>query len=201
MKLGSVWEAAAVSLLTGVLCAGCGRAEQAEERRPRQAGQPLSVVDAAANVVKARAGAAIGDQAMTRHAVDALSEDMRQSMRLPDPSRPIDREHARAVAKGVPGVRTAVWLDARNLLARVERNELRSQATIDSICQALEPLGDTLAVTVNLQSAAASTSEELETLQRNCQLAPGERAMFERRRPTGDIDPAIRAAHRANNDE
>lgn len=159
----------------------------------------MSVVDTAANVAKARAGAVLGDTTMTRDAVDAMSADMLRSMRVPDPAKPIDRERARSAAKTIAGVRSVVWLDQRNLLAMVERNDLRSHSTIDAICLSLEPLGDTLGVTVNLQSAAARTSAELDTLVRNCQLAPGERALFERPRTTGDVDAAIREAHRANN--
>jgi dUTP pyrophosphatase len=110
-----------------------------------------------------------------------MQEDFRRSIKLPDPARRIDHEAARWAARQVPGVRSVVWVDQENLLAMVDRNDLRSQQTIDDICMQLEPLGDTLGVVVNLQSAVARTGDELEILSRNCQLAPGGRAVL----PTG----------------
>ena len=76
-------------------------------------------------------------------------------------------------------------------------SEGRNQATIDAVCIALEPLGDTLAVVVHLQSAAARTGDELEVLSRNCQLAPGDRALFQQDRQLDVIPPEIRARHQA----
>jgi hypothetical protein len=35
-------------------------------------------------------------------------------------------------------------------------------------------------------------------LSRNCQLAPGDRAIFQRKRIVDAVDPTIRAQHRAN---
>ena len=57
--------------------------------------------------------------------------------------------------------------------------------TIDSICLALESLGDTLAVVVNVQDVTAKNLEESETLSRNCQLPEGQRAWMQ---PKRDID-------------
>lgn len=91
-----------------------------------------------------------------------------------------------------------MWIVHENLLAVVTRNDLRTQATIDAICTQLEPLGDTLGVVVNVQSGAARTGDELEILSRNCQLAPGDRALMQRARVVDAIDPAVRAQHRAN---
>ena len=53
-------------------------------------------------------------------------------------------------------MRSANWIDRHNLLLRVDSAELRSQQTIDDLCIRLEPLGDTLAVVVHVQNAAAT---------------------------------------------
>jgi hypothetical protein len=50
---------------------------------------------------------------------------------------------------------------------------------------------------VHIQNAAARTHDEMDTLSRNCQLAPGDHAMFQRARTVDVLDPAIRAQHRA----
>ena len=55
-----------------------------------------------------------------------------------------------------------------------------------------------LAVVVNVQSTAARTPDQLDTLSRNCQLAPGDRALLQRERQLDVLDPAIRAQYRAN---
>jgi hypothetical protein len=92
-----------------------------------------------------------------------------------------------------------VWFDRENLFAIVERNEQKSYQTIDAICMKLEPLGDTLGVVVNVQSGAAATGDDLEILSRNCQLAPGDRAMLQKNRQIDVIAPEIREQHKANN--
>ena len=109
----------------------------------------------------------------------------------------IDREAARAIARAMPGVRSANWIDRHNLLVRVDGAPLRSQQTIDDLCIRLEPLGDTLAVVVHLQNAAARTHDDMDTLSRNCQLAPGDNAFMQRPRTIDALDPAIRAQQRA----
>jgi hypothetical protein len=127
-----------------------------------------------------------------------LQEAMRRSAQLPDPARPIDPEAARAAARAVPGVRSVVWVDGENLLALVDSNARRSHQTIDEICYQLQPLGDTLAVVVNLQSSAARNGDELEILSRNCQLVPGDRAAMQAQRQIDVLDPALRAQYRAS---
>ena len=139
-----------------------------------------------------------GDQTGVRHSMEAMSEDMRRAMKLADASRPIDRESARGIARAMPGVRSANWIDRHNLLVRVGSAELRSQQTIDELCVQMEPLGDTLAVVVHIQNAGARTHDEMDTLSRNCQLAPGDHAMFQRARTLDALDPAIRAQQRAH---
>ncbi len=140
----------------------------------------------------------LGNQEGVQRGMENLNEDLRKSMTLADPSRRLDQEAARSAVRNVDGVRSVVWIDHENLLAIVTRNDQRSQATIDAICMQLEPLGDTLGVVVNLQGGAARTGDELEILSRNCQLAPGDRAMLQRIRAVDVIDPQVRAQYRAN---
>jgi hypothetical protein len=162
-----------------------------QEPNPAQFTRDVAAVDAAALV---------GDTQAMKANMQAAQDNFRRSIKLPDPGKPIDHELARAAAKSVDGVRSAVWLDRENLFAIVDRNEQKSQQTIDAICLRLEPLGDTLAVVVNLQSGAATTGDELEILSRNCQLQPGDRAFLQKNRQVDVLSPAIRAEQKANND-
>ena len=166
-------------------------------RRPQRAGQPLDPVETTAHMAAANAAAALGDGDTARRHTDVAAGDLLRSMKIPDASRPIDPETARAVVRGVPGVRSVAWVDRSRLLAIVDSNDARSYATIDAICLALEPLGDTLGVVVHLQSAAARNGEELELLGRNCQLEPGDRAFLQTDRPLDTIPPAVRAQVKA----
>lgn len=126
-----------------------------------------------------------------------MQQDRLRAMRLPDAARPIDHEAARAALRDIAGVRSSVWIDRQNPLVTVGGRRYRRMATIDRICLALQPLGDTLAVVVNLQDVTAATSEGAETLSRNCQLAEGERAMFQPVRRVDALDPALRKTFQA----
>jgi hypothetical protein len=66
-------------------------------------------------------------------------------------------------------------------------------AMIDRVCVALEPLGDTLAVVVNLQDATAKNGDEAMTLSRNCQLPEGQRAFLQAKRQVDVVSPELRA--------
>jgi hypothetical protein len=151
------------------------------------------------DVIAVNAAALRGDPTAVEANLHRAHDNVRRSLKLPDPSRPIDPELARVAAKRVDGVRSVVWLDRENMLVIVSRNEQKSQSTIDAICLQLDPLGDTLAVVVNLQSGAATTGDELEILSRNCQLAPGDRALLQEYRRVDALSPAYRAQQQANN--
>lgn len=188
------------SLGLAVLLVGCGGGEPSdaaptEQATPARAGEPLDAVDVATRIAKVRAASIAGDEAMVRREMEGFQDDFRRSIKLPDPGRPIDAERARAAAKRVPGVHSAVWVDRQNFLALVDANGLRTMATIDAVCRELDPLGDTLAVVVHLQSRAARTGEELETISRNCQLAEGDRAFAQRHRELDVIPRELRAQH------
>jgi len=195
MTTWNVVAATAACLLIG----GCSapQAEEAAQRRPQQAGQPMDPLRTAGHLAGARLSALAGDQQGVQRSMEAMSEDLRRAMKLADASRPIDREAARAVARALPRTRSANWIDRHNLLVRVDGAHLRSQQTIDALCIGLEPLGDTLAVVVHLQDAAPATRDGMDTLSRNCQLAPGDHSMFQRARTVDVLDPGIRAQHRA----
>jgi hypothetical protein len=199
IALKKVFESAS-ALAFVALFAACARNEEPPPRQPQQAGQPLDPVRVAAQIASARAAATLGDEQAAAAEFAELAEDFRKSIKLADTARAVDREAARVAAKRVNGVRSAVWIDHQNLFAIVTRDALRSQTTIDAICLELEPLGDTLGVVVNLQSAAATTGDALEILSRNCQLPPGERALMQRERMVDVIPPEVRAQHRAQNE-
>ena len=126
-----------------------------------------------------------------------MQEDYRRALKLPDATRRINPEAARAVARSVDGVTSANWIDRENLLVMVNGAQYRTHDTIDRICLSMEPLGDTLAVVVNLQNRAARNGDELEILSRNCQLAHGDRAFLQRNRQVDVVPPEIRAQHEA----
>lgn len=179
-----------------LLLAAC--AQQPEpERKPQRAGEPVPVVETAARIAVARGAGMVGNDALAREQIDGISDDVRRAMKLPDHRRPIDREAARTTVRALASVRSVVWLDQSNLLVMVNDSAARSYATIDTICLALEPLGDTLAVVVNLQNASARNGDELEILSRNCQLAPGDRAFLQPNRQVDVLSPELRAEVRA----
>ncbi|WP_374472615.1 hypothetical protein [Arenimonas sp.] len=186
------------SVAVAWILSGCGQsaAPAEDERRPEQAGQPIDPAKFVGRVAAARAAAATGNQEAVVAQVDAMQDDLRRAMKLADPARAVDREAARQAARQVEGVRSVAWLDRENLFVIVERNEHRTYDTIDAVCLELEPLGDTLGVVVNLQSGAAGNGDELEILSRNCQLAPGDRALLSRHRQVDVISPELRDQHR-----
>jgi len=178
-----------VVLIASCLLAGCAGEREEGRVRPQQAGQPMDPLRTTGQLAAIRGSALVGDQQGVQDGLMSMHEDFRKAIKLADPMRRVDREVARAVLQGMDGLASAVWIDHENLFVLVDRNELRTQAVIDDICMRLEPLGDTLGVVVNLQSAAARTREEQATLSRNCQLQPGDRAFMQRTRPV-DVVPA-----------
>jgi hypothetical protein len=189
-------------MAAAVICtaaASCSRTEPeapSNARRPQQAGA-TSPLATAGHLAGIEAAGLTGDQRAIQGHVDAMHKDMMRSMHLPDPSRPIDHEAARTAVRPLQGVQSVVWIDRSNLLVMVGGGQYRSMATVDRVCLALEPLGDTLAVVVNLQDVTATTSEGADTLSRNCQLGAGERAMLQQKRQVDVLDPEVRRVFRA----
>lgn len=129
--------------------------------------------------------------------VQAQALNTYRAMRLPDSRRPVDHEAARAALSNLPGVGTTTWIDSQNLLVLVSGHELRTNRMIDDVCMALDPLGDTLGVVVNVQDVMAKSSEGADVLSRNCKLQGDERAMFQAKRQVNALDPALRAVLKA----
>ncbi|HUD41041.1 MAG TPA: restriction endonuclease [Dokdonella sp.] len=167
------------------------------EPRPQQAGQPLDPLALIGHRAAAQLAAAAGRPDIAAQHVDAMASDVLRSARVPDARRPIDRESARAAARGVDGVRSAVWLDRTHLAVMVDGAAHRSETTIDRVCVALEPLGDTLAVVVHVQDVTARHADGAATLSRNCQLAAGQRAAFERERQVDVVPEPTRKQFKA----
>ena len=187
------------ALMSAVLLTACTRNVELQQRKPEQAGQPMDPLKIAARMAATRAAALAGDQQAVQANMQAMNDDFRKAIKLADPSRRVDREAARAAIRHIEGVRSVAWIDSSDLLVIVSSNHARSYTTIDAICIALEPLGDTLGVVVNLQSGAALSADDLAILSRNCQLAPGDRAMLQPARKVDVVAPDILAQHRANN--
>jgi len=164
----------------------------ANSGRPQQAGQPVNGYAIAAHVALARADAIVGDARGAQAHVNAIAQDLTRSMSVPDVNRPIDHEAARAAVRPLPGVRSAIWLDQTNFVVMVNGAEQRSMDMIDRVCLALEPLGDTLAVVVNLQDVTAKDPDAAMTLSRNCQLPEGQRAFLQAKRQVDVVGPELR---------
>ena len=168
----------------------------ANSGRPQQAGQPVNGYAIAAHVALARADAIVGDARGAQAHVNAIAHDLTRSMRVPDVNRPIDHEAARAAVRPLPGVRSAIWLDQTNFVVMVNGAEQRSMDMIDRVCLTLEPLGDTLAVVVNLQDVTAKDPDAAMTLSRNCQLPEGQRAFLQAKRQVDAVGVSLNAQQR-----
>jgi hypothetical protein len=166
------------------------RERTAEAARTR-AGQPLDPVVTAGHLAAARIDAIAGDGEGAKRHLEAIGRDVARSARVPDVARPIDREAARAAVRPLPGVRSAIWLDSANLAVMVDGAANRTMATIDRVCDALAPLGDTLAVVVHVQDATAKTADAATTLSRNCDLPEGQLAFLQKRREVDVISPEL----------
>ena len=164
----------------------------AEKPRPQQAGQPLNPYAVAGHIAGARVAVLVGDTPGAEKHINAIANDFTRSVRMADPHRPIDHEAARAAVRPLAGVRSVVWLDTSNFIVMVDGQRYRSMDMIDQVCVALEPLGDTLAVVVNVQDATAKNGDEAMTLSRNCQLPEGQRALMQAKRQMDVVAPEVR---------
>lgn len=195
------WDALSISFrcaligVTAVCATACQRQAAdaaAEKPRPQQAGQPISPYATAGHIAGARAALVSGNSQAAQQHVDAMARDFSRSIRLRDVNRPINHEAARAAVRPMPGVLSAIWLDADNLAVMVGGQEYRDMDMVNRICVALEPLGDTLGVVVNLQDATARNGDEATTLSRNCQLPEGQRALLQVKRQVDVVAPEVR---------
>ena len=182
-------------VMAALAVAACEREaanERVEEPRPQQAGQPVNPVKLAAHLRAARVAAVTGNSKAAEEHIKTVATDLTRSARMPDPYLPIDHEAARLAVRSIEGVRTSLWLDRENFVVMVGGQQHRSMQTIDRVCVALEPLGDTLAVVVNVQDVTGKDGDEAETLSRNCQLPEGQRAFLQAKRQVDVVAPEVR---------
>jgi hypothetical protein len=184
----------AAAAMTGCQPQTSGAASREQARPDPRHVTPISV---AGHVAAARAAALAGDQKALERSVHGMTDDMLHDARIPDPSRPIDREAARAAVQPLAGVRSVVWIDHDNLLVMVGGAQYRNMEMVDRACDALAPLGDTMGVVVNVQDVNATTSEGADAVSRNCQLPEGQRAFLQPRRRIEALDPVTRRAFEA----
>ena len=189
--------AAAVTCVAATGCSNADREATPGTRRPQQAGQGTNPLTTAGHLAGIEVAGMSGDQRAMQAHINAMHKNLMRDMHLADPSRRINPEAARAAVRPLQGVQSAVWIDNANLLVLVGGSQYRSMTTIDNICLALEPLGDTLSVVVNVQDMMATASEGADTLSRNCQLGAGERAMFQQKRQVDVLEPDVRRVFRA----
>jgi hypothetical protein len=186
-----------LAMLTLACIAGCrSQTDGAADEQARQA-QRVTPVPATRHVAAARVAAMMGDQKAVRQNVQEMTRDILHDAHVPDASRPINREAARAAIQPLAGVRSVVWIDHDNLLVMVGGAQYRNMDMVDRACDALAPLGDTMGVVVNVQDATATTSEAADAVSRNCQLPEGQRAFMQPKRRIEALDPEIRKAFKA----
>ena len=164
---------------------------------PQQAGKPVNAYAIAAHIAGARVAALAGDPRTAQAHVQVIAHEVARSARMPDVSRPINHEAARTAVRALPGVRSSVWLDAANFVVMVDGAQNRSMSMIDRVCVALQPLGDTLAVVVNLEDVTAKNGDAAEALSRNCQLPEGQRAFLQAKRQVEVVAPELRRTFKA----
>ena len=178
--------------------AGCQpQTSDATSREQARQAPHVTPLSAAGRVAGVRAGALLGDQKAVQQNIQGMTRDILHDAHIPDASRPIDHEAARAAVQPLAGVRSVVWIDHRNLLVMVSGAQYRNAAMVDRACDALAPLGDTMGVVVNVQDVTATTSEGADAVSRNCQLPEGQRAFMQSKRQIEALDPATRKAFEA----
>ncbi len=185
------------ALMLAVLVAGCSESPAPDKRmssdpNAEPAAPQADPVAVARHVAGARVAAVRGNHQAAQAHMEGIQREVMQAGRMPDPRRPIDPEVARAAVREIDGVRSVIWLDRSNLLVMINGAGHRTQAMINRVCAGLAPLGDTLAVIVNLQDVTATTGAAAQTLSRNCQLPSGERAFMVRPREVDVVPESLR---------
>lgn len=186
------WLVVVAAVLAG--CESPSNSTAAQHAAGHTQTTPLSV---ARHVAGVRAAALTGNQQAMRDNVDGMAKGILHDAHIPDPSRPMPHEAARARVMQLQGVRSATWVDHDNLLVLVGGARYRDMAMVDQVCNALAPLGDTLGVVVNVQDVTATTSAGADAVSRDCQLPEGQRAFLQHRRQIEALDPAMRRAFEA----
>lgn len=193
-KLEQTMAAALIALVLAGCQSQTSDATFREQARQAPKVTPLSV---AGRVAAVQTGALLGNHKAVQQNIQGMTKDLLYDARIPDVSRPIDHEAARAAVRPLPGVRSVVWIDHDNLLVVVGGAQYRNMATVDRACDALVPLGDTMGVVVNVQDVTATTSEGADAVSRGCRLPEGQRAFLQTRRHIEALDPTTRKAFKA----
>jgi hypothetical protein len=192
------WPIAAACVFLALALAGCqSQTSDATSREKAQQDQRVTPISVAKHVAAARAAALMGDQKAVQQNVQGMANDMLHDAHIPDASRPINREAARAAIQPLAGVRSVVWIDHDNLLVLVGGAQYRNLSMVGRACDALAPLGDTMGVVVNVQDVTATTSEGADAVSRDCQFPEGQRAFMQSKRQVEALDPATRRVFKA----
>lgn len=192
------WSIAAACIFLTLTIVGCqSQTSDATSREQARQAPRVTPISVAKHIAAARATALMGDQKAVAQNVQGMTKDILHDAHIPDASRSINHEAARAVIQPLAGVRSVVWIDHNNLLVMVGGAQYRDMATVDRACDALAPLGDTMGVVVNVQDVTATTSEGADAVSRNCQLPAGQRAFMQSKRRIEALDPATRKAFEA----
>ena len=187
-----------VAVAVAGMLAGCqSHADDATSQHAARDGQRTTVASVVGHIAGANVAALTGDQKAVQRNVDGLSKGILHDARIPDPTRPLPREAARARIAQVNGVRSVAWIDHDNLLVLVGGPQFRNMAMVDSVCETLAPLGETLGVVVNVQDVTATTSAGADAVSRDCQLSVGQRALLQRHRQIEALDRKLRSTFEA----
>src|SRR3546814_10788971 len=103
-----------VALAISLLAAACtGEAPQHEARvataaapAPQRAGQPVDPLKTAGHIAASRVAAITGNQEGVRRNMEAMTEDLRRALQLPDANRPLHPESPRPARRTMPGRRS-----------------------------------------------------------------------------------------------
>src|SRR3546814_8216253 len=92
--------AALAICLLATACTGKAPAHEADTNTtptpaPQRAGQPVDPIKTAGHIAAARVAAITSNQEGVHRNMEAMTEDLRRAMKLPDAGRPIDPEAAR----------------------------------------------------------------------------------------------------------
>src|SRR3546814_6868755 len=102
--------AALAICLLATACTGKAPAHEADTNTtptpaPQRAGQPVDPIKTAGHIAAARVAAITSNQEGVHRNMEAMTEDLRRAMKLPDAGRPNAPEAARAAIRTMQGVR------------------------------------------------------------------------------------------------
>ena len=100
---------AAVCIPVAFALAGCQpQTSDATSREQARQAPHVTPLSAAGRIAGVRAGALLGDQKVVQQNIQGMTRDILHDAHIPDASRPIDHEAARAAVQPLAGVRSVV---------------------------------------------------------------------------------------------